>query len=183
MCPVTNITPRWSRPRERGFTLIELLVTAGIFLAIITIVMAIFFNVGKSRNSLERSQVTMEQLRVTLDQINRDVRSHAVVFSCTISTPSNTLSLVKPTESNLQYVFEEGRLLRRHSTGLTETVLEKIGGIDVKFLISRVDARSGGITDRPPLVTTIITMNGTNAFSLQSTATTRLPKSDQQRCL
>lgn len=182
MSIASNARRNVSAPDERGFTLIELLVTAGIFLAIITIVMTIFFNVGKSRNSLERSQVTIEQLRVTLDQISRDVRSHVVRFSCTDRDPTDSLSLVTPSGAAVTYAFEGGSLLRREE-GRVEIVLEKIAGIDVQFLISRVNVLSGGISEKPPLVTTIISMNGTNSFSLQSTATTRLSRADQQPCI
>ncbi len=122
MCMRHYLHQSYRKKRCAGFTLIEMLVYVGIVSIVITIVIPFMFSVSRTYAKFRTEQVVVQNSKVALDTMIRDIKSGTGIYSPTSVFNANPgqLSLdtriTPPTDETstyLDYYVDGGRLYRK----------------------------------------------------------------------
>lgn|SRR3989344_4487552 len=105
----------------RGFTLAELMVALGAFVILITAVTSIYLTAIEQQRRAFGRQNVLDNSRFVLEKMSRAVRESEIV-----SVGGSSLEINHPTEGNITYTLDDGRL-EENGTAITGGKVEVEG--------------------------------------------------------
>lgn len=108
---------------ERGFTLIELMVVTMLFAIVISVIFAMLLNVQKSESFTQRRGDTLDELRLTMDRMTKDLRQATRVVGTPTASHIEFMTYEDGTSADVTY-DATGRTLTRRVGATAATTMQ-----------------------------------------------------------
>jgi prepilin-type N-terminal cleavage/methylation domain-containing protein len=113
----------WDVRREHGFTLIETMVAVSLLTAVIVAFGPVMTSSFRAGEVLSNESRAIDEIRVAVARIDRELRSACVVTTPTENTAGSSLTFTTKTDSggdyDVTYAVQDGQLTRTRGTGVT----------------------------------------------------------------
>lgn len=126
-CPLRKISAPKS---EEGYTIVELMITIGIFTIVLSALIGVFISVQRSQAYVADRTQSLDNLRVAMDRLSKEVRQATVVGARSATSLAMT-TFVSGSAEDVTWAVTGGTLTRTNQWGASTPLLRNVTNSDV----------------------------------------------------
>lgn len=134
-------SPRTSaaEPRHGGFTAVELVTATALLLLIVAATLSVFLGVQRSENFVSDRAKALDDLRLTMGRISKDVRQAESVAATSTASRLDVVTFVSGNRSTVVYEASGTELTKTVDGGAPVVILENLASTSLFLYTPSVD--------------------------------------------